>query len=194
MTTVDAAFLRAIVGAIFLSAATAKILSHSSLAPFLGAIGVPARTATGVSRAAPLVEGLLGIGLVLGLWAFPVAVAALLLSLAFCAVLTIARVRGVRESCRCFGALDDAGLSLVPIFRACLLGGATFAVCLTSMGTNHGTPLVLRFPQEMALGLAVGLGCVIASALLGQVWTFERSRPHLVPGSAAVAGTPSTVR
>lgn len=187
MSSDYAAFLQAVVGTILVFAAAAKMGQRDSLRPFLLAVGFSWRTSNLASRVAPSLEGLVGASLLTGV-AFPAAVAATVLAFMFCSVLLLARGRGVDEGCRCFGFLDSSKLSLLPVIRAGVLTGVAFLLSLIYLddgmtawiGLRQGSAIVLT-----VLGVFVGIGYIGVFALLEQVRSFERRRPHRVPAPKA---------
>jgi hypothetical protein len=178
-----AGFIQSGIGTIFVSAAAAKLLNRDSLRPFLLATGFSSRTSNSVSRIVPPLEAFLGASLLLGL-AFPAAVAVVILSLSFGAVLVFARHKNVGEGCRCFGPLDPNRLSLFPVARTGLL--AVAALLLGLLHLQEGLA-VWHAPWQgsdiiaVAPGVLTGIGYVVAFSLLEQAWFFERRRPRPVP-------------
>lgn len=175
-----AVFLQAAIGMVLLSAAAAKLSRQDSLHPFLLAMGFSPWTSKQISHTAPWLEGLVGILLLSGT-AFPAAAAAAVLSLAFCAILVLAKLRGVVEGCRCFGALDSSQFSFLPIVRATILAAVALLLGLTYLqaGLAEWSGLWQGFSAILAiLGVFAGIGYVVAFAVLEQVWHFEKRRPR----------------
>lgn len=177
------AFLQGAVGVIFLTAALAKIIYSASITPFLLAVGIRPRATSLLSRGVPALEGLVGVMLVLGVLSLPASVTGTLLSLAFCAVLVVARRIGVQEGCRCFGPLDSQQMSVLPVARAALLGVASLTLSVRYLHDPVvSSSLVWRwFPTAALFGIITGAGFITAFALLEQVWLFEQGRLHAVP-------------
>jgi hypothetical protein len=138
-------------------AALAKLADRPAFAATLGAV-VPPQRARWLAVAVPGAELLLAVALVTGAGARVAPAAALLLLVAFSAVLA----RGV--PCRCFGSDTDPGAARV---RNVLLGASALAL----IGWPPG-PLWAIEPAELAgaATVATGLACawLLARALEAQ--------------------------
>jgi hypothetical protein len=169
------AYLQVAVGAVLLVAAVAKLMPGGGVGPFLAAIGVPVPLAAPVARALPAVEAVSGLLLVLGRpsWA---AVPAAVLTVGFAAVLGWAAVAGVREGCRCFGAVDSARAPRgVGLARAGVLAVAAVALLLAGAPTSDvPAPALL-------LGALTATVYIGTFAMAGQVLMFEQARTRPTP-------------
>jgi uncharacterized membrane protein YphA (DoxX/SURF4 family) len=138
-------------------AALAKLADRPGFQAALGAVAPPQR-ARWLAVAVPVAELLLALALVTGAGGRVAPAAALLLLIAFSAVLA----RGV--PCRCFGSETDPGAARV---RNVLLGGIALALIAWPPG-----PLWAIQPEELAGAgtVATGLACAwfLARALEAQ--------------------------
>jgi hypothetical protein len=163
----------ALAGAMLLAAGVAKLADRRAVAPLLAALGLPRALVEPVRRLLPFAEIGAG-GWLLSARALPqAATAAVALSFVFAATLLLARLRGVDQPCRCFGAIDRAGSRGVALARAAFLLAAA-AVCLggaTAAASGDATAGV--WSPEWGLGVLLALGAVLGFALAGEVATFR---------------------
>jgi hypothetical protein len=173
-------FLQSAIGAVFVVAAFAKLVTRTSLRPFLEALALPGALARMIAALVPPVEALCGFALLAGAgkWA---ALAASFLGVGFAVILTIAKQAGVSVGCSCFGRLDAGELSPVSIIRAVLLALACCTLLAAELSAASGGHLSANYPTVMTiiLGAVAGLIFVASAALLGEVWMFEQWRAEM---------------
>ncbi|MGH2442581.1 MAG: MauE/DoxX family redox-associated membrane protein [Chloroflexota bacterium] len=178
-----AAILQVAIGAVLVAASAAKVLHRTSLGPFLLAAGFSVRYVVLISRVTPVAEGTVGLLLISYAFALPVAIGALLFSLAFTAVLAHAYRGGVEEPCHCFGPFDADRLSSLVVVRAGLLAAA--ALVLVYLRASGAVPVNSSMwyiaPDPGLLGLLLGCAFVAVFALSEQMSSFERGRKVLMP-------------
>lgn len=170
------AALQAALGFTFLAAACAKLAAPRAVAPFLEAVSLPEKWARPVSTIIPWLEITLGGALVAGILPLVTAMAAAAMALIFGAVLGVALVRGVREPCRCFGALDANELTWVSLTRPIFL---LLAASLLSYQDRAQGPVWFRAlwtQPTVPLVLSVWIASVVllATSLLERVAVFWR--------------------
>ncbi len=163
------------IGVVLAVAAGAKLWGKASVASFLEAMSIPPAVAAPVGFALPVVEGVLGVLLVLRIGGGAVVLAAAALCTGFAATLVVAQLRGVTAGCRCFGALDGERMTPVAVARAVVL--ALAALALAAWGDDR--PAVAT-GSVVWLGVLAGAAYVAASALLGRVYEFERGRRRVL--------------
>ncbi len=163
------AFMQAAIGVIFLIACLAKSFApKDGTARLLRNVGVPSVVVIPLSTSLPVVEGLLGICLLLGILTLPAAWAAAAISCGFCATLIRAYRLGAREPCNCFGRLDPTPISSLSLVRAIVLTLACLAIVVSytssppmPMNTLRGQGSIVR-----TLGAAGSAIALVASFLL----------------------------
>lgn len=190
MTSQVAAVIQVGIGVTLLWAAAAKVLSRSSLAPFLMALGLSVPKAVLAARAAPAVEGLVGFMLASGTIALLSATAAALLSIAFVAILVRAYRAGVEEPCHCFGLDAAERTSLVGIARSTIVAGASLVLVADYAAHNAiTTTSIWRVsPSDGIAGTLVGITFTVLFLLLEQISSFERRRQALFQPRSANSG------
>jgi uncharacterized membrane protein YphA (DoxX/SURF4 family) len=170
--------LQVALGVTLLAAGLSKIITRSSLRPFLDALGLPPRLSVAASDAVPVLELCCGATLLAGVPVWPAAGAAVLTVL-FTATLGVAWRAGVLEGCRCFGSLDRGSLSPVSLARAAGLAVASLVLLgfhlhgpagVTWLAADGGTALALL------LGIGFAAAYLTAFALVEEVWRFQRQR------------------
>ncbi len=142
--------MRASLASVLVAAGAAKLADLHSFAATLIALGVPAHRRHLVHGSAftlPLVEVMLGLALVSGLWPTFINGAVLILMSGFSLVVIIALRKAPSATCRCFGALSDSQFSRRGLVRSLLL--TTIAVIVLWWGTSTPTlqtdePLMVR--------------------------------------------------
>jgi len=165
-----------IVGATFLIAALAKLISRGSVAPLLVAVGVPRRHAERVSDATPVVE--LAVALAI-LARSPLGSAAGLVLATVFLGLQAKTFRHQAVGCRCFGRLDERLTPPLALARAALLECG--ALVLTATADWSG-PLALDGTAQVdlvAAGCAVSVSLLVSFGLAGAVTAFRRDQPPL---------------
>jgi|GEM_PF-6502544 len=194
MTGIWVALLQPAIGTALVLAAIAKALSRVSITPFLVALGLPRGLSEIASRAVPVAEAVIGLALILDVVPAAASIGAAALSVGFVAALALARTKGVREGCHCFGALDVEEQTPLTVARAALmlLGalGLSLAHSHAALGVvgDHWS----RYPAWAGLGVAAGAAAVLAFALLEQVRSFDAQRPRalLSPGQGRLGPVP----
>jgi len=134
---------RASLAAVLLAAGTAKLADTRSFAATLIGLGVPARRqllVRGLAFIFPLVEVILGIAIVTGLWPTIINSLVLMLMCGFSLVIVVALRRKLQVACRCFGMLSDSQFSARGLARSLFLtllavlvfwGGRLYSLQLT---------------------------------------------------------------
>ena len=171
MATGAQPFLQGVVAATFVLAGLAKVISRSTVAPLLEAVGVPPRLAPFV----PVAELAIGVALFAGVvLSVP---AAAVLSLLFLWV--HARNRR-RVACNCFGRLDRLVPRSLPVFHAMALAICCLALLVFTLGEPASDP------DALASGGAVSVSLTLGSLLLATTWEFRRRRAAMpAPGGGA---------
>jgi hypothetical protein len=177
-------FLGGVVGTTLLVSAVAKTLDRTPLAPFLVSVGVPPRAARLASAAAVPAEAVVAVLVLGGLLGALSAALAVALTLAFVALQLTSLRRGEGAPCRCFGALDGAERSVVPLGRAVVLALAALALLVGRLETPGGVDVT-----DVALGALVGVAIIAGFALLGRVDDFNRRRLRAVRGPGRYGDT-----
>jgi hypothetical protein len=163
------------VGCTLLVAGLAKLRDPAGVAPLLRALGVGARTSRVARVVVPVLELCVGVVLLSARFPRAAAAAAALLSASFSGVLALARLRGVVQPCRCFGALDRAGSPVVAQARALLLLGAALAAVAASW---RAAPLNVaadagQFWPAWLLGALLALCALLSLALVAELAAFR---------------------
>ena len=115
---------RASLAAVLLAAGAAKLADTGSFATTLIGLGVPARRellVRGLSFIFPLVEVILGIAIVTGLWPTIINSLVLVLMCGFSLVIMVALRKKLHVACRCFGMLSDSQFSTRGLARSLFL-------------------------------------------------------------------------
>lgn len=116
--------MRASLAAVLLAAGAAKLADTRSFALTLLGLGMPVRLrllTRGLAYAIPLLEMVLGLAIVSGLWPLFVNGAVLTLMGGFSLVVIVALSRKLNVACRCFGTLSDSQFSKQGLARSLLL-------------------------------------------------------------------------
>lgn len=161
-------FGRLALGLLLLAAAAGKLRAPERAAAGLAAAGVPGRAALPGAVGLVVVEGTLGLLVLLGVGLPLAAAAAAALGLLFAAVLLAARARGIRRlPCGCFGGAKErpAGLLAGRALLLALLGA------LVAAGDRLPEPSgqTLLVAAVALLSLAVGVLAALVLALYRQV-------------------------
>lgn len=151
---------------VFVVAAAAKVRTPTATATTFRRLGVPAADVT--ARAVPLVE--LVVATVLLAAPRAGAVGALVLLVAFTAVLARAVARGVDVSCGCFGAASSAPITDVTLLRNALLVAAAVVAAVFS-----AAPAVPSFAAVVLASTSALLGAIVVAAAdvkrtVGRIW------------------------
>lgn len=157
----------ALLAAVFVVAAAAKVRTPRATATTFRRLGVPAANVT--SRAVPVVE--LVVATVLLAAPRGGAIAALVLVAAFTVVLARAVARGVDVSCGCFGAASSAPVTSVTLLRNALLVVAATCAALFA----PGAPAVPSLAAAVLASTTALLGAVVVAAAdtrrtVGGIW------------------------
>ena len=115
---------RASLAAVLVAAGAAKLADIRSFAITLRGLGMPARQEPlirGLAFIFPLVELILGIAIVSGLWPTVINSLVLILMCLFSLVVMVALRRKLRVACRCFGMLSDSQFSARGLARSLFL-------------------------------------------------------------------------
>lgn len=179
MTAEIVRYLSATVGTVLLIAAVAKLTDRGAFAGFLAHAGVPAGAVRPLATAVPATEALIGALLLAGVALPAVSVVAAVLAAGFLAVqLREVAHRGLRGGCRCFGALDSAEPTVVPLVRALVVfAGAAALAALANLGAD---PIGAFTGDEAAsatlVGALSGAAVVAALTVAAETAIFERRR------------------
>ena len=131
---------RASLAAVLVAAGAAKLADVRGFATTLRGLGMPAKQDSLIRAIAfiiPLVELVLGIALISGLWPAIINAMVLVLYCGFTLVVIYALRRKVNVACRCFGMLSDSQFSSKGLARSLLLtllavivfwGGRTYSL------------------------------------------------------------------
>ncbi len=115
---------RASLAAVLVAAGAAKLADVRSFAATLRGLGIPARLEPLIRGQAflfPLLEVILGIALISGLWPTIINVVVVVLMGSFSLVVLYALRRRLHVACRCFGTLSDSQFSGKGLTRSLLL-------------------------------------------------------------------------
>ena len=160
-----------VLGAVFAWAGTAKLARRQATAASFAALRVPAPRSMAV--VVPLAELALAAALLaapaLGAWG------AVVLLLAFTAVLARAVVRGVDAPCACFGSARPEPVSTTEIVR----NGGLIALAVIATGASAITDIDL--PGLVVVTVAAAMGRVLVAALAlrrstGRLWASVQDR------------------
>jgi hypothetical protein len=178
--TATAAFSAGAAAIVLVIAGVAKIATRSSLVPVLLTVGLPNRVATITAKCVPFAEIALGLMLAVGVAPRAGGLAAVALAVAFTVVQLLMRRRNVELPCNCFGGRVRS-IASVTIARTILFAVAASLATSTAARWTAAP----RLPSVWtALGVLAGASIVLASALVEEVLSFERSRPR--PLKAAI--------
>ena len=163
--------LRAAIGLVLLASAATKLISRTTPRPLLEAMALPPVLVRLAVLLAPA-EALVGAALIIGsgTWA---AVASAALAGTFAMTLAIAWRAGIREACRCFGAMDHSEITPVTVVRAMVLATAAILSCLP-VHLGHGS-----FSENgvaLALAVAAASSYLVIFKMAEELWLFERHR------------------
>jgi hypothetical protein len=173
--------VRAAGAMVLVAAGVSKLVSSTSVAPFLAAVGVPAGGSRWLARVLPFVELLCGAVLAVGVGVWSVYPAAAL-TVGFAAVLVWARFLGVTDRCACFGVLEAPHGAFGALARAVLLA---VAMVSAAFAANSAAADRLSVAELTVGGLAAG-AYIAVFTVLGSVWSFQRYRRE---SAARVAAT-----
>lgn len=115
---------RASLVAVLIAAGAAKLADTRSFAATLKGLGIPARQewlVRGLAFIFPLVEVILGITIVTGLWPTVVNSLVLVLMCGFSLVVMVALRKKLHVACRCFGMLRESQFSARGLVRSLFL-------------------------------------------------------------------------
>jgi NADH:ubiquinone oxidoreductase subunit K len=148
---------------LLLAAAAGKLHAPGRAAAGLAAAGLPHRTTRPLALGLALVEGVLGLLVLLGIALPLAAVAAAALGLVFAGALLAARARGVRRlPCGCFGGTRERPATLLAA-RALLLAGLGGLVAAGDrLPEPSGQALLAAAVVVLALAVAVLAALVLA--------------------------------
>lgn len=135
--------MRAALAAVLVAAGAAKLADIRSFTTTLTSLGVSARRegfVSSIAFAIPLLEMLLGLAVVSGLWPIIVNGAVLILMSAFSLVVIFALRKAPQATCRCFGALSDSQFSGRGLLRSVLLTAVAVVVFWWSKATSSAQP------------------------------------------------------
>ena len=180
--------IRCLLAAVFIVAATGKLLDLDGSRRALVEFGVPARAARLGGVVLPLAELAVGIALVFVPTARWGAVGALLLLLAFGAGVARAMSRGEAPDCHCFGQIhsEPAGRSTL-IRNAVLAAAAAFVV---AAGPGPSLQGALGSLHDVQIGLvATSVLAAVLAVAVGQLWA-DRRRLRAALSAAQVAEAP----
>jgi hypothetical protein len=167
--------LRTCLAFTLLIAAIAKFLEpRADFESFLQSLTLSRTMSRVVAWSAPFLE-ILAAGLLLtgpSSWASAVSVP---LTAAFVVVLGVSHSRGISQSCRCFGALDDSQTRTpVPLIRAATL--ATMAIAVAAAAAWRPPAVQAVHSDDLLLGVLAATVLIAFFTMLNQVWAFEKFR------------------
>ncbi len=153
---------------VFLVAGAAKLADRRGAQRALEDFGAPAQAAPAFAIALPLLELIVGLGLLSKTTALPSAVGACALLLLFTAAIGIALALGRTPQCHCFGQLHSEPAGLSTLIRNGVLAAAAGALAWVARGhPGAGIPGVLA-ALEASHGLMLGLVLVLIAAVAAQ--------------------------
>lgn len=127
-----AVFASVLLGIAFVVAGAAKFASGDQWPALAAALGVPAVAMRVVVPVLPIVEIVVGAGLIVQLWPQGFAVAALVMLVAFSAQLARELAGGRHPVCACFGAWSARPLGPSHLVRNAVLAALAVAVVVTA--------------------------------------------------------------
>ncbi len=162
--------LRLALAAVFGLAGVVKLADRAAFARALRTFGLPARFTGPVAVALPAVELAIAVTLLLPRVAWWAALAAVVLLVAFIAVIGRSLARGEAPACGCFGRLSAGPVGRRTLVRNGLLAAAAGVVL--AAGPSRLAPGALAWVRELSGAQQVGLAAavVIAGLLASQGW------------------------
>ena len=157
--SVCAAILRSLLAAVFLISAAAKLADHNGFRSALGDFGIPERLQPLIAPLVPALELLIGLGLLAARSAWPAALAAAGLLIAFTIVIIASLRRGRRPECHCFGQLAAVPVSWGSAVRNGVLTAAAAAILVR--GPAGAGPSLVAWLGRIAAPEALALGAVV---------------------------------
>ena len=151
--------VRLLLALMFVVAGAAKLADRPGAARAFEEFGAPARISPALAIALPVVELLLGLGLVSASTAGPSAIGASALLLLFTSAIAIALARGRTPDCHCFGQLHSAPAGPSTLIRNAALTVIAAGLAWVSM-TRAGPSLL-----DTLAGLEASRGLILALIL-----------------------------
>ena len=152
---------RILLAGVFVMAGVAKLRDRGRFRTTLVAFGVPPAVAMPLTFALPIVELLIGAGLLVDAIAFGSSLAALALLFAFTAAVAVSLGRGKRPACQCFGVISSAPIGAGTLVRNAVLMAVSGVAALPA-DAGHLSVFDSIDTAKLA-GIAVAL-------LAGQTW------------------------
>lgn len=167
--------VRLLLALMFVAAGAAKLADRPGSARAAEAFGAPAQISPALAIALPVLELVLGLGLLSTSTVQPSAIGACALLLVFTAAIGIALARGKAPDCHCFGQLHSAPAGPATLIRNGVL--AVIAGGLAWISAAHPGPKILDVLAGLdgwrglvpALLLVLGLVAAVQSVLLYQL-------------------------
>jgi peroxiredoxin/uncharacterized membrane protein YphA (DoxX/SURF4 family) len=154
---------RLVLAGVFVTAAVLKVKDGRGFQRAVRDLGIPAALSGAVARGVPLVELVIGVALVPAASAQVAAICAVLLLLAFSAVILMNLARGRRPDCRCFGQLHPSPVGA----RSLLRNAALSAIAILVAWPGRELLQVSALPAEAGLsGLATAAVVAIVSLVV----------------------------
>jgi thiol-disulfide isomerase/thioredoxin/uncharacterized membrane protein YphA (DoxX/SURF4 family) len=192
---VDALLLsiRCLLAAVFIVAATGKLLDLDGSRRALVEFGVPAGAARLGGVVLPLAELAVGIALVFVPTARWGAVGALLLLLGFGASVACAMSRGEAPDCHCFGQIHSEPAGRSTLIRNAVLAAAAAFVVAAGPGPSPEGALGSLHDAQIGLVATSVLAAVLAVAV-GQLWADRRRLRAALTAAQATEAPPGLPR
>ncbi|HEU4421785.1 MAG TPA: MauE/DoxX family redox-associated membrane protein [Pilimelia sp.] len=156
--------IRLMLAAIFAVAALAKLVDRADFRRALREFGAPARLVGPLAVVVPLMELGVAAGLVLPGAAWWAAVAAVVMLLAFTAVIAVSLARGRAPDCNCFGRLSASTVGRKSILRNALFAAA--AVAMVGAGPARVGRSAVAWVGNLSAAQQVGLAAAVTIAVL----------------------------
>jgi thiol-disulfide isomerase/thioredoxin len=174
---------RLLLAAVFIVAGVAKLLDPAGSRRALAGFRVPERLVSPLALALPLAECAIAIGLLAVATAWPAAIGALVLLVAFMTAVGLTLLRGRTPDCHCFGQLYSAPVGPSTLARIGALAAVAAFLVLTARATP-GPGLFAGFveptwPEGLALG-GVGSLLLLSAAQSVMIYQLMRQQGRLL--------------
>lgn len=167
--------LRLVLAVVFLTAGFGKLLDLQGSRQAVRDFRVPERLAGFVGTALPVVELLVGVGLVIQPTARWAALAALVLLFGFVVGIARALAHGEQPDCHCFGQIHSA-----PAGRLTLARNAVFAAFALVVGAYGSGPAVDTWVSDHSASVLVSIASVVvAIAAAAYAWLVRQRASRL---------------
>jgi thiol-disulfide isomerase/thioredoxin/uncharacterized membrane protein YphA (DoxX/SURF4 family) len=164
------ATLRLLLALVFTVSAVMKLADREGFQKALASFAVPERLRAPAAVLIPVLELLVGIGLLPAVSAWPAAISALGLLLVFTVAVLANLARGRRPDCHCFGQFSSAPVSWRTVLRNGVLMAAAAAIVVG--GPANTSPSMLAWVAKLSLPEVLGLAAVlvIVGAVSIETW------------------------